>query len=378
MKHIAVVSVLTLVGIFILASTASAVTWETYLEDITVPSGTVDISLTYWFNGTGTTGNYSNITLPCNVWGLTNASTTFSIHATANQSFNLTVNGNSVNSSTTLNWTLGNWSNTTVSDWSTTETDQYLNLSFESNITSNTVEINVVANDVAFSSAGLSTYIAIAESIQTAPEIDDEQAHSYFAVKDRVVVTNALGYTITDITLNLTYPSQAITEPYSSVNITSLANSAISYNNISYQKYGPYVTGTISEDIDGDDHEVIIRVTSHEVLTRLVDWDFDETTEDYEDYFATIDYDSLEIELNGVDIDWDEGSVEMGDMTLVDGINKFEFTWTEAEAPVVPPAPGAWDWLYEDHGTGVAIWLWMTITIVIACIIIAVIYAKKK
>lgn len=373
-----VVSILALLGILVCSASASALTWETYLDEISVPSGTVDINLTYYFNETGTGGNYTNITLPCNVWELTNASTTFSIHATANQTFNLTVNGYAVNSSTVLNQTEGNWSNTTLSDWNTTETDQYLNLSFESNITSNTIEINIVADDAALSSTWRSSYIATAEAILTAPEINDHQAYSYFSVKDRVVITNSLGYTIRDISLLLEYPSHNLTAPSNYVNVTTLADDTTSHNNISYQKYGPYVTGTIKEEIDDDDHEITIRVSSHEVLTRLVDWDFDETAEDYEDYFATLDFDTLEVRLNGVKIDWEEGTIEMDDMTLVEGTNKYEFSWTEAAVPAPPVEPGPWDWLYEDYDTGIALWLWIIIVVVIICVIVAVAYAVTK
>ena len=373
-----VVSVLALLGILVFSASASALTWETYLEDISVSSGTVDISITYWFNETGTDGNYTNISLPCNIWELTNASTTFNITATANQTFNLTVNGNAVNSTSNLNWSEGNSTETDLSDWGTTETNQYLNLTFDSNITSNTVKIVVTADDAAFSSTWLSSYIAIAEAVLTAPEIDDHQAYSYFSVKDRVVVTNSLGYTITDISLVLAYPSHNLSSPSTHVNVTTLATSTISYNNISYQKYGPYVTGTIKEEIDSDDHEITIRVSSHEILTRLVDWDFDETSDDYEDYFATLDFDTLEVRLNGVKIDWDEGTIEMDDMTLVSGTNKYEFSWTEVEAVAPTPAPGAWDWLSEDYGTGIALWLLIIIIVVIICIIAALAYAATK
>lgn len=376
MKSRLTVSILVLLAVF--SASASALTWETYLEDISVPSGTVDISLTYYFNTTGTSGNYTNITLPCDVWELTNVSTTFNITASANQTFNLTVNGNAINASTALNWTDGNTSLTTLSNWSTNETEQYLNFTFDSNITSNIVKITVVASDAAFSSTWLSSYIAIAETVLTAPKITDQQAYSYFSVKDRAVINNSLGYTITDITLVVAYPSHNLSHPSTHINVTTLATGALSYNNISYQKYGPYVTGSIKEDIDDDDHEVTIRVSSHEVLTRLVDWDFDETDDDYEDYFTTLDFDTLEVKLNGVKIDWDEGTIEMDDMTLVDGTNKYEFFWTESAAAVPSPVPGDWDWLTEDYGLLFPIWIWIIIVVTIACLVIAVIYAKKK
>ena len=373
-----VVGILALVGILAFSASAGAYTWSTYLEDIDVSTGTTDINLTYYFNATGTGGNYTNITLPCNVWELTNASTTFSIHATANQTFNLTVNGNAVNSSTALNWTDGNWSNTTLSDWGTTETDHYLNLSFESNITSNTVEINIFANDAALSSTWLSSYVSVAEAVLQSPEIEDQQAHSYFPVRDRVAVNNSLGYTITDISLNLTYPSQKISEPDSFVNITTMSTGTLSYNNISYQKYGPYVYGKANEEIDENDHEVKIRVNSHEVLTRMVYWDLVPTADDYEEYFSTLDYDTLTVKLNSVKIDWDEASIEMEDVTLVGGFNTFVFSWTEETAVAPVSVIGDWDWLYEEFGTGIALWLWIVIGIIAICIISAVAYAIIK
>lgn len=378
------ISILGLLGILVLSASASALTWETYLEDISTPSGSVDIDIIYWFNTTGASGNYSNITLPCNIRNLSQTLTNFTIYnsgtaALNNATYNLTVNGVAVVASGWSNCTVENVTSlATIVAAGVTDTDKYLNFSFDCNQTTTIIGVNVTADDAEFSSTWLSTYVAVAESILTAPEIDDHQAFSYFSVKDRVVVTNSLNYTVTDITVNVTYPSHNLSDPDSSVNITTLANNAVSYTNISYQKYGPYVTGTIGEDIDGDDHVVTIRVNSHEVLTRLVDWDFDETGDDYEDYFATLDFDTLVVKLNNVVIGWDEGTIEMDDDSLTEGINKYKFYWTEAE-PVIPtPAPGAWDWLYEEYGTGLAVWLWIIIIVAVVCIVMAVAYAKKK
>lgn len=377
-----VVSILALLGILVFSASASALTWNTYLDDITVPSGTVDFDLTYYHNGT--TSNYTrSVALPCNASELAGATTYFSITADGgNISYNLSVNGNACNTTSHMNasevyqWTL----TALIAADKVSNTDKYLNFTFGVNSSTNDIRIDITADDVAFSPAWLSTYVSVAESIETgsAPTVKDKQAYSYFSVKDRVAVNNSLNYTITDISLNLTYPSHNSSTSDSTVDIASLATGSISYNNLSYQKYGPYVTGTIGEDIDGDDHEVTIRVSSHEVLTRLVDWDFDETAEDYEDYFVTIDFDTLEVKLNGVKIGWDEGTIEMDDDTLVEGVNRYEFSWSEAEAPVLPPAPGAWDWLYEDYGTGIAVWLWIIIIVIIVCIVMAVAYAKKK
>lgn len=393
-QRFTLVSILGLLGILVFAASASALTWETYLEDISTPSGSVDIDIIYWFNTTGASANYTNISLPCNVANLSQTLTNFTIYntgtaATNNATYNLTVNGVAVVES--------GWSNCSVENVTTlatmvtagvTGTDKYINFTFDCNQTTNKIGVNITASDAELSSTWISTYVAVAETILTAPEIDDHQAFSFFSVKDRAVVTNSLsvirrnetasGYTITDISLNVTYPSHNLSDPDSSINITTLATSGVSYNNISYQKYGPYVTGTIGEDIDGDDHMVTIRVSSHEVLTRLVDWDFDETDDDYDDYFATLDFDTLVVKLNNVAIGWDEGTIEMDDDTLIEGTNNYKFYWTEEAAVAPTPVPGAWDWLSEEYGTGLAVWLWIVIIVVIVCIVIAVVYAKKK
>lgn len=70
--------------------------------------------------------------------------------------------------------------------------------------------------------------------------------------------------------------------------------------------------------------------------------------------FDTLNYDTLEVELNGNDVDWEEGSIEMEDLTLQAqySLNKFTFQWTSGgtsgtggtipTTPTTTPAAGDW------------------------------------
>ena len=399
MKRITVIGILLLV-VGMLAVPSSALTWETYLEDIAVNSGTTDIDVD--INATGhdnvsTAGDYYNISLPCNI---TNLNATGFVNVTCNCTAGLNINL-SINNALIINDVVVNasgWynmtSDTTVvapglgpynDTWDMMENlsgnDRWLNFTYNSTNGDLNVTVTIYADDVALYWGWLNTSVVTTEAFLSTPEIEDAQAHSYFAVRDKIKVTNNLGYNLTNILLNMTYATQAITEPHANYNITALASTGyVSVNNHTenYSKYGPYVFGKPVEDIDEDDHEVRIKAKSHEVLSRAVDWDFDETAEDYEDYFVTIDYDTLEVRLNNVKIDWEEGTIEMEDMSLTDGLNTFEFTWTEAEVPPVPPVPVPWEWLLEDYGTGIALWLWFVITAVVIGVIAVVVYTVRK
>lgn len=389
MKRITVIGVLLLlIGMFAVPS--SALTWETYLEDIQVNSGTTDIDdLTYYYTNT-TTNTSRNVTLPCNLSSLSGTGTyinisIFPINTSVNLTYNLTVNGDALNASSELNntnpgvgeyfvWTLAAIKNR----GNVNNASEYLNFTFDFNTTGGNVTIVINATDSGFSSSWLASQVVTTEAFLSIPEIDDSQAHSSFAVRDKIRVTNNMVYTLTGISLNLTYADQAINEPELYRNITTLAASGINNHTINYSKYGPHVFGKPTEDIDEDEHEVKIKVKSHEGISRVVDWSLSPTAENYEDYFETIDYDTLEVKLNKVKLDWEEGTIEMEDMSLIDGLNTFEFTWTEAALPPVPPVPGPWDWLFEDYGTGIALWMWFIIMGIVIGVIAVVAYAVRK
>jgi len=115
---------------------------------------------------------------------------------------------------------------------------------------------------------------------------------------------------------------------------------------------------------------------------NAVEWSINPNDDKYDGAFETLDYNTLDVEQNGVDRDWDEGSIELEDFTVFSSIfnNRWVFTWTEPSA-VPPTAPGLWegfvDWMNDDS-IGIPNWLGILVVIaVIALIGIAYSYRKK-
>ena len=155
----------------------------------------------------------------------------------------------------------------------------------------------------------------------------------------------------------------------------SIANNTSTTTYAQYQKRGPYVFD-VDDDSSGTSHEVTIYIQTNELLTTCVDWSVDISDDEYDDVFDTMNYDTLDVELNGRDVDWDEGSVEMEDLTIKTSYanNEFTFTWTEATVSA-PPTAEAW---YMLTFFGLAAYLWITIIIAVIVIIALVLFIRKK
>ena len=115
-------------------------------------------------------------------------------------------------------------------------------------------------------------------------------------------------------------------------------------------------------------------IKTRELLSNCVDWTLDPSDEVYEGAFDTLNTDTLEVEYNGVDIDWDvddDGNIVFEDFTVREQytLNKFVFTWTEAEEAVAPPAEVPW---YEQSYFGIPLWLIIAIILVIVLIGLAI------
>ena len=138
-------------------------------------------------------------------------------------------------------------------------------------------------------------------------------------------------------------------------------------------KRGPYVKD-IEETVSGNTHTVEVRVYSYELLLNCVDWIIDPTDEDYSEYFDTVNFDTLEIEKEGSDVDWenDGGNIVMEDLSLSNGYTDFTFTWTVAPAPPAPPAQPTTAEVEVDYTP------YILIAIVIIVAIAVVVYAKRK
>ena len=379
MKHITVLVTSALLALCLLValvpSGLSATTWLTYREDVAINSGTVDI-------GSGVTVSdslgtqYQNITLPCLVSALTNDTTLINVSTTSSQIYNLTVNGNSCNDTSTLDTTYFVWNLTDLLSGSKiTGTDTYINVSWNFNESlGNSVAIRFYASDAALTSTWLSSNVVVKEKDITAPSIEETVTRSFWTVNDSITVSNAIGYTLADVNLTPTFSGQTITEPATYYNVGSIATGNSTTTYAQYQKRGPYVFD-VDDDSVGTAHEVTIYIQTNELLTSCVEWSVDISDDEYDGVFDTINYNTLDVELNGHDVDWDEGSVDMEDLTIQTSYsnNEFVFTWTEATAPV-PPVISAW---YMLIFFGIAVYVWLTL-LVLAIVVIALILFVRK
>jgi len=363
--------------LLLITAGASATTWLTYREDVSISSGTVDISLTYWHNQTTTT-TYRNITLPCQLGQLNRTVSKFAIKANGgNIVYNLTVNGVAIKSSQAV--TDGNWDNTTLSNiisGGVDDSDTYINFTFNVSANTNIIKIVIYGDDCALTSTWISNHITVKEKDVTEPEVGTSSTSAFWTVNDSITVTNSgLGYDLSDIKLTLSYPAHKISTPVSQVTISSLSDGSSAERYVQYQKYAPYVY-KVKDNSEGTSHEVVVYIKSNEVLTNCVDWVLDPSDEVYDGAFDTLNTDTLEVEYNGVDIDWDvddDGNIVFEDFTVREQytLNKFVFTWTEeAITPVIPAEKVAW---YEQTYFGIPVWV---ILAVILIIVVAIVVSK--
>ena len=363
--------------LLLITAGASATTWLTYREDVSISSGTVDISLTYWHNQTTTT-TYRNITLPCQLGQLNRTVSKFAIKANGGDiTYNLTVNGQLIKDNVSV--TDGSWSNTTLANiisGGVDQSDTYINFTFNASANTNIIKIVIYGNDSALTSTWISNHITVKEKDVTTPEVGTSSTSAFWTVNDSITVTNSgLGYDLSDIKLTLSYPAHKISTPVSQVTISSLSDGSSAERYVQYQKYAPYVY-KVKDNSEGTSHEVVVYIKSNEVLTNCVDWVLDPSDEVYDGAFDTLNTDTLEVEYNGVDIDWDvddDGNIVFEDFTVREQytLNKFVFTWTEeAITPVIPAEKVAW---YEQTYFGIPVWV---ILAVILIIIVAIVVSK--
>lgn len=378
---------LLLVGIM---SQANALVWYSDRTDITVTSGTTDVDWFFQYNLS--TNSSLNLTLPCNLSYLTGATTNFTINNTGtananNASYNLTVNGVAVNNTGLLPHSTANVTTLTqIIAAGVSQDDTYINFSWDCNQTTNKVFINVTGADSALDSTWLATRLTIAERDIVAPSIGTNAGSSHFTVNDSCLFASNLWGALSDLRLNITYPSNNVTQTRTNWTIASVAANASTTQYVSYQKYGPYVF-SVDDDSVGNSHEVEIRIYGREVLARVVDWVIATSNSKYDEAFDNLNYNTLEITLNGVEIDdWEEGSIEMEDLTIRAGApsNRFVFTWTTGSAGGAggttggrtPSGAAPTGNPLTDTAYGLPGYAWILIIVVIIAVMVAVFYPK--
>lgn len=364
------------------ANAASVGTWHTYREDISCSTGNADIDTTITTFCTSTNVTHFNTTLPCNLLNLSQSDTNFTIYNTGNPGavFNLTVNNKIVNCTSVI--TSGVEINVPLSAWITagvTNTDEFLNVSFDVNVSTAVVGINITGTNVEFTSTFLALLTIKEKDITRLPYIGTTSTNSIHAVNNSFNISStALWFTISDVVFNLTFPAHKTSTPTTTFQATNIANNGSYQNYTQYQKYGPYVYD-VDEDVDGTTHEVTIKIKGREVLTNCVQWELDPDDSVYDEVFDELNDDDLEIELNSADFDdweWDEDDelLIFEDFTVREGFsnNKFVFTWTEPEEPSAPAEKSIWeqisDWFFGDV-SGFPVWGIFVIAIVIIVIV---------
>lgn len=206
------------------------------------------------------------------------------------------------------------------------------------------------------------------------------EVNGFWTVNDSIFVDNNLGYNLTNLSLNLTYPSNAHSEPVVSIDIASLLDGDSTYVYVQYQKEGPYYKDA---DIDGK----TITVHGYENLTD-VEWNFDPTeTTGFSTLTSAV---TLTIEKNGHELDqgdadekhhdwyWDEGIIVFEGLSISKGNNNdFEFIWTEPTTVPVTPVTAPVNW-YEQQVAGFPVWLIIGVIVIIVVVLYFASSGKKK
>ena len=385
MKRITIVIGFLLV-IFALAinSGEAATVWHTYRTDVTTTSGSTDINaqinLTYY---TGTGANVSgSVYMPVDVENLTYMNFTVANPGAVVLYHNLTINSIRTNNTGSLAASATNITNKynfTVAGGD----DQAYWLNWTYNCSGTTyLNVTLVASDATLISTWIVGNTTIQEKDVYDIEVGESLASSYWTVNNSIALTNNIGYNLSDVRLNITYPSHKVTNGSANWTFTTLANGATNTGYTQYQKYAPYIY-SVDEDVDGNEHTVTIRLKSSEILTNCVDWTVITSHDVYEDYFDTLDESTLVVKLNGVEIDdWESGSIILEDFTVrtSPASNKWDFLWT------VSAAPSAYaesitdqisDWISSDTIGIPNMFIILIVVLLIIAIISLVVYFKK-
>lgn len=356
--------------LFVGYSTPVDAKYFTNREDISVSSGTCDINAidnNLYMPAGGAGSNISgNLTLPCIISEMTKINISVYNGETSNIVFNLTVNGVKY-ANGSINLTAGSTRYFNMTNYTTGGGDVSLSyFAWSGNCSQSDDEffnITLLADDANMISGFISSTFTSDEKDKATPMVSKNLAHACITVEDRLKATQSLAYNITDVNCTLSYPSHATSRPYTYHVFSTLVPNTQSTWAMGYQKRGPYIY-----DIDYESNKATIRVKGFETLTT-VGWSIDPTDDFYADYFPNINYNTLEVKKSGSNIDWEQGSIEMEELTLTSSIATFTFEWTPTVAPVIPTAEEvAW---YNEYVGPLPVW---SVLIILAFAVLAVGY----
>jgi len=385
MRRMAYVMGLLLTIFMLSVATVNAYTWETYRNDITIESGMTDINDRINLSDyTGTGTNVSGVVkLPCNIDNITTIFFNVSNDGAATIYYNLTVNSIDVNlSDTVAAYAKNETSKSNYTAASGSVTLENITWSFNASSYAN-LSLYLYAVDADMCSYWLSQNIVMTERDVIVPEVVNSRnsGQSFWTVNDSINTSFTWGYNLSGILLNITYPSNKVTNGSANISIASATNDSSDEQYTQYQKRGPYVY-SVDESIDGSKHTVTIKLKSPEILRDCVDWTLLTNADCYDDYFDTLDYSTLDVELNGIDQSWSQGSVvfEEIDVKTSPTNNEWTFEWTVSTASetgggVSTPVEQVANVLTSQIFI-LPNWLW--IVIIISAIVLVVVYVKYK
>ncbi len=242
-------------------------------------------------------------------------------------------------------------------NWSFNATDAVEGHTFL-NFTIHYEEVTITKSSHVTGSEGLVS--SIVERYKTNPEVAFDSDNSIYAVEDKITVNLSVqdntnnSVELHGTTLYLTMPSHKESTP-SDISIGYINDTTAPQNYLlGYQKKGPYVSrmGDPTKDSLGD-YELGVRLYTYEA-EKDVTWTFDPTSTDLSEYFPELDTDTLQIEIDGKDVDFTTGSIETEEFDLDSGETTAYFSWTpEAEEPIEPtePTEEEVDWFMVIAGT---------------------------
>lgn len=261
----------------------------------------------------------------------------------------------------------------------------YLNIS--ANVTTNTISLHFVGDDVDLASEGITHLNTMISEL----DVDEIEIEAYeedddvdtWTVNDSISITNndsLFQTTLTDVNFTLNYPDGAETEPVGYWTVASVTWGDTWTPFVEYEKANPYYE--IEEDIDG----YTIQVHSEEELNDIVFWDFEpedygwDVTED-DDLEITVNDDTLEQDEDEDDNSWywDDEDIMFEYLSLEDSEddddddtdNVFEFDWTRTQPTTPEPEQPEEDkpW-YNQEFQGIPIWIIGALLIIIIMIVI--------
>ena len=351
---------------------AIAITFPCGAAKLITATATADLAYNNSYSAI-TEGNSLTISLdlPFTLESINNTNSNITVVAdssTDSTIINLTVNGVAVATNYTITggsshtWTLPDFEAAGVN-----MSDTYLNIVIFAGVNNTTAEyLNLTCNDKPV--VANFTY-SVTETLLSKPAVKYYDIDSFYSVKQNITVTQDSDVNITDLTIALSYPSNALNQPVTEYNFGSLNTSETKYYVVSFQKRGPYVE-MIKTSESSSSHTTKIYIRALESFSASME--FDPTKSPWSKYFPDFSEDRItEIELNGKEVSWEKGSIVISTMSLSEGVNILNVTYSKPAA-VVPPVTTTVPLIYQTI-YGVPVWL-----IVAAIILILVILAASR